>query len=668
MFSQSSWFTRSARRTALVAATLGVVVAGGAVAAAPAMASSSITVGTLSLDKSTVDMTGGTVYVVGTVHITDTAGPLTFADADLLDPNGAVWSGFQVTLASGTQQDGVFQFHFDIDKWDPVGTWTVQDLQLADATGPVTVPESATFSVTGPVDKTLPILDDVSFDKTAVDTRMGDGQVQITAHAHDASAPSGETVSGVTGLFVKFVTPGSETQEVHLVHQSGTAWSGPLLLPQSTSDGIWEVLDVEVWDEAHNGNGYSGTGLAPYSLPDSVLVSSQAPPDAVTGLSPTPGVHSMSLAWTAAPRAQRYTVDVSPGGQHLTSDTPGATVTGLPASSTYTFTVHAVSGSGSSPATQVTGKPDPAPGPQISKSSGPDGVTVSSRTASFNWFVTTDPYLSIANETCKLDSATPQPCNGFFMTSGSLGDGAHTFLAKVTDTDGSTATATWSWTVDGTAPTMALPSSPHDSLSTSIPVKWHGSDASGVSSYDVRYQQSPATAMFADWVTWLSKTASTSATFKGGPGHEYCFSVRAHDTLGNTSKWTKPSCTSLPVDDRALKASSGWKSGTGSAYYRGTILTTKVKGATLTRSHVWPGGVALLVTKAPGAGSVSIAYGSKVVKTVSLNASTKHNKVLISLPNYSREDGSIVIRTTSAKPVSIDGLLLSPNWSSVQIV
>jgi PKD repeat protein len=73
-------------------------------------------------------------------------------------------------------------------------------------------------------------------------------------------------------------------------------------------------------------------------------------PGQVTGLSAVSGLHSVALSWTA-PAANGspitgYTVDVTPGGQHLTPTGTGVTVTGLTGNTSYTFAVRAVNAFG----------------------------------------------------------------------------------------------------------------------------------------------------------------------------------------------------------------------------------------------------------------------------------------------------------------------------------
>jgi len=67
----------------------------------------------------------------------------------------------------------------------------------------------------------------------------------------------------------------------------------------------------------------------------------------------------------------------------------------------------------------------------------------------------------------------------------------------------------------------------------SVPVAWHGQDASGVASYDVFVRQGTA----GDWTLWLDDTTATAANYSGAPGHTYYFRSQATDAYGHTEPW-----------------------------------------------------------------------------------------------------------------------------------
>lgn len=94
--------------------------------------------------------------------------------------------------------------------------------------------------------------------------------------------------------------------------------------------------------------------------------------------------------------------------------------------------------------------------------------------------------------------------------------------------------------LDSRAPTAAItaPKSIITELpSITINVQWAGSDAtpsSGIGSYEVQYKR----ATDLNWLPWLTKTASNTATFAAVPGATYIFRARATDKAGNIGTWS----------------------------------------------------------------------------------------------------------------------------------
>jgi hypothetical protein len=200
-------------------------------------------------------------------------------------------------------------------------------------------------------------------------------------------------------------------------------------------------------------------------------------------------------------------------------------------------------------------------------------------------------------------------------------------------------------------------------LGPSMTVSWTGSDsgtgATGLKSYDVRYERAPFNGGSGAWTTWKSETTATSATFSSSPGYSYCFQVRARDRALNVSGWSPMRCTSFPVNDTQMTASSGWTRAKSSTRYLGTDSYTKTKGATLTLAKVYFRRMDLVVTLCPGCGSVAVYFGSTYFGTYSLNATTTQTRHLTLIRSYSHVVGAatVTIRvTTSGKPIAIEGL------------
>jgi arylsulfatase A-like enzyme len=93
-------------------------------------------------------------------------------------------------------------------------------------------------------------------------------------------------------------------------------------------------------------------------------------------------------------------------------------------------------------------------GPTVGILSGPPSIT--NQTTATLVFSTDDPTATLA---CGLDGAAPTACSSPVSYS-ALAEGAHGFLAQATDPAGNVGVATWSWTVDTTAPAAVISSGP----------------------------------------------------------------------------------------------------------------------------------------------------------------------------------------------------------------
>jgi len=212
---------------------------------------------------------------------------------------------------------------------------------------------------------------------------------------------------------------------------------------------------------------------------------------------------------------------------------------------------------------------------------------------------------------------------------------------------------------DTTPPTLTTTATPMWSGSSSVGLSYHGADNVAVASYDVRYERASATGAFGSFsypASWQATTA-TRKTMTGVAGTTYCFEARSRDTSGNVSSWSKPGCTAVTLDDRALKASTGWSSITGSGYFDKTARTTKHKSATLTKAGVQTKRITLVASTCSTCGSVRVYLGSALLKTINLYSSRSKNQVRFTVSTFSAvKSGSVVIKTVNTKRVTIDGL------------
>jgi hypothetical protein len=215
--------------------------------------------------------------------------------------------------------------------------------------------------------------------------------------------------------------------------------------------------------------------------------------------------------------------------------------------------------------------------------------------------------------------------------------------------------------VDTSAPTSFL-SSPTaaTSLAKTITVTWGGADNQAVTGYDVRYRSAAWNKQLGGYVSpaALQNTRATSAAVAGTAGSLYCFSVRARDAAGNTSGWSAERCTAKPLDDTSLTAKGAWKKTKGKAFYGGSTSSSTAKGATLTKTGVLAGRVALVATKGKGFGQVGVYYNGKLVQKVSLAAKKTAPMSVVTLPKLTAKRGTVVLKVLKpGSGVQVDGLV-----------
>ena len=137
----------------------------------------------------------------------------------------------------------------------------------------------------------------------------------------------------------------------------------------------------------------------------------------------------------------------------------------------------------------------------------------------------------VASYECRLDSTEPSAwaaCSSPKAYS-SLADGSHKFEVRAIDQAGNTdaSPAVFEWTVDTTAPSTQIDSSPPAlSASAGAELEFSGSDAggSGVASFECRLDSAQA----ADW-----KACSSPKTYSSLADGSHKFEVRAVDQAGN---------------------------------------------------------------------------------------------------------------------------------------
>ena len=155
----------------------------------------------------------------------------------------------------------------------------------------------------------------------------------------------------------------------------------------------------------------------------------------------------------------------------------------------------------------------------------------------------------------------------------------------------------------------------------------------------------------------LSRSCDSASAFATLTAGDWTFTVAGIDFAGNRDPSPAVNRFTVPVPSAKLNASSGWTRGTEIGYFFSGYATTRKKGATLSAARAGTRAVALVATKCPGCGSVKVTYAGKVLKRVSLVASSTRRRQLIPIVSWSAaHGGKVSVTSLSGKQVTIEGL------------
>ena len=157
--------------------------------------------------------------------------------------------------------------------------------------------------------------------------------------------------------------------------------------------------------------------------------------------------------------------------------------------------------------------------------------------------------------------------------------------------------------------------------------------------------------------TTFTTTTDRTPTYEGSPGTSVCFRTRARDAAGNVSGWSPVRCTTIPLDDRALSGGD-WIRASDSGSYQGTFSKSAREGATLTRTGATARRLAVVVTRCPGCGSLSVRWSGTLVGTVDLSSAIVRRKVVVVLPVLANPGrGTVkVVAHPGRNPARVDGV------------
>lgn len=259
---------------------------------------------------------------------------------------------------------------------------------------------------------------------------------------------------------------------------------------------------------------------------------------------------------------------------------------------------------------------------------------------------------------CAVDGAADVPCTIGLAIAG-LAVGPHAVRVTASDVFGNTATADRAFVVDDVAPGVTTLTVSAYTLTTAATASFRAVDASPVV-FEVRQRSWPLAATVPKpFVTLTTGQSATSRSIAVPIATRVCVQARAKDLAGNVGAWSVERCTTTPLDDRRMKrATTGWASASGSAFYAATATFGKRTGLRLvSTTGIGASRLALVATTCPACGSVIVYHRGIKVGTVSLRSATTVARKVILLPQSVYRYGIIEVRTTSARLVRIDGVI-----------
>ena len=229
----------------------------------------------------TVNVSNGTGTVPVTIHITDDISGFNYGWVYFQSPSGKQTFNLYIpTLQlTGTHNDGVWSGSVTVPQYSEPGAWKIGQVYLQDQAGnnvymypggSLPAPAGGFTVISNPADITPPQLMSLSFTPGAVNTSLGDAQVDINLAFADSPA-------GLSYCYAAFISPsGNQTHSTGATSISGTlnsgVWKSSVILPRYSELGTWKLYYVNCWDLANNYVQAYTADLAAKGFPTTLIV------------------------------------------------------------------------------------------------------------------------------------------------------------------------------------------------------------------------------------------------------------------------------------------------------------------------------------------------------------------------------------------------------------
>lgn len=207
-------------------------------------------------------------------------------------------------------------------------------------------------------------------------------------------------------------------------------------------------------------------------------------------------------------------------------------------------------------------------------------------------------------------------------------------------------------------PKLTKPGKRHQS-SSSITVSWTEDELVSDGSYQLRTRSASNRRLIADAASLVQGVSGTNTiTMDGLTGKTYCYSVRAV-APDAASEWSEERCTSVPVDDTALRRKGKWDKKFASASYGGTYSRSNKRGARLVRRGVKAKHVALLARGCRRCGKVKVLWNGRSLGRFDLGRRRGPRRIDVASFGSVRTGNVKIVVASRRGGVKIDGLGLS---------